>query len=56
MKKKRLSFLLRMVMNKSVMLDIFSGGDKGSDLEIDTESDNSGQINRSNRNVWDEQL
>lgn len=48
--------VMRMTMKKNVMQDIFSGYDPYNDIEIDTTPDNSGQINRSNTNVWDDQL
>ena len=48
--------MMRMDMRKGVMLDIFSGGDETNGIVIDPEPDNSGQVNRSNRNVWDDQL
>ncbi|MBO4607505.1 MAG: hypothetical protein J5682_06350 [Prevotella sp.] len=48
--------VMRMTMKKNIMQDIFSGGDVENGIEIDTTPDNSGQINRSNTNVWDDQL
>ena len=61
MKKQKIYFspsikVMRMAMRKGVMLDIFSGGDEGNGIVIDPDPDNSGQINRSNRSVWDDQL
>ena len=44
-----------MAMKKGVMIDTFSGGDPGNGIVIDPEPD-PGQINRSNRSVWDDQL
>ena len=47
--------VMRMAMKKGVMIDFFSGGDEGSGIVIDPTPD-PGQINRSNRSVWDDQL
>ena len=47
--------VMRMTMKKGVMIDTFSGGDPGNGIVIDPEPD-PGQINRSNRSVWDDQL
>lgn len=47
--------VMRMAMKKGVMIDTFSGGDPESGLIIDKDPDQ-GQINRSNRSVWDDQL
>lgn len=48
--------VMRMAMKKGVMIDTFSGGDEGNGIIIEPDPDNSGQINRSNRNIWDDQL
>ena len=49
--------VMRMTMKQNVMQDIFSGGDPlFSGIEIDTTPDTSGQINRSNTSVWDDEL
>ncbi len=48
--------VMRMTMKQNVMIDIFSGGDEYSGIEIDTTPDTSGQINRSNTSVWDKEL
>ena len=48
--------VMRMAMRKVVMLDIFSGGDEDNGIVIDPDPDTSGQINRSNHSVWDDQL
>ena len=48
--------VMRMAMKKGVMLDTFSGGDEGNGIVIDPDPDTSGQINRSNRNIWDDEL
>ena len=48
--------VMRMAMKKRFMLDTFSGGDEVNGITIDESSDTSGQINRSNTSVWDENL
>lgn len=48
--------VMRMTMKQNVMIDIFSGSDEYSGIEIDTTPDTSGQINRSNTSVWDKEL
>ena len=48
--------VMRMAMSKRFMLDTFSGGDKDNGIIIDVNDDTSGQINRSNRSVWDDNL
>ena len=47
--------VMRLAMKKGVMIDTFSGGDPDNGIVIDPVPD-PGQINRSNRSVWDDEL
>lgn len=45
--------VMRMALKNGVMIDTFSGGDQENGIVIDPDADYSGQINRSNRGIWD---